>query len=129
MVNKMEHNTTDTNYCLQENWINICNEQDLVTGSGVCALLQDKHNAEQVALFRVSSDGPVFALGNWDPLGKANVLSRGIIGSLGDKLVVASPLYKQHFCLHTGQCVEDENVKVKAWAVRISAGQVYLLNR
>jgi len=51
------------------------------------------------------------------------VLSRGIIGSIGERLVVASPLYKQHFCLKTGECLEQE-VKVKTYPARIHEGQV-----
>jgi nitrite reductase (NADH) small subunit len=68
----------------------------------------------------------VYALSNYDPIGAANVLSRGIIGSLGERLVVASPLYKQHFCLQTGQCLEDENVSVPIWPVRLHDGKVQL---
>ncbi len=111
---------------MKEVWTSVCNEEDLVLGSGVCALLETGGRAEQVALFRETRDGPVYAIGNYDPIGDANVLSRGIIGSIGTRLVVASPLYKQHFCLESGQCLEDENVCVKAWAVRIEGGKVQL---
>jgi nitrite reductase (NADH) small subunit len=110
----------------QEAWTSVCDEDDLVVGSGVCALLESKGMFEQVALFRETRDGPVYAIGNYDPLGGANVLSRGIIGSIGTRLVVASPLYKQHFCLESGQCIEDPAISVKAWAVRIEAGKVQL---
>ena len=72
----------------------ICSKNDLVENSGVCALV----NGEQVAIFYLpKSDQQVFAISNWDPIGKANVLSRGIVGDLEGKFVVASPLYKQHF--------------------------------
>jgi nitrite reductase (NADH) small subunit len=111
---------------MSEVWVSVCNEDDLVTGSGVCALLEYQGKKEQVALFRESAGGPVYALANHDPLGDANVLSRGIIGSLGDRLVVASPLYKQHFCLQSGQCLEDESVTIKNWPARISGGKVQL---
>lgn len=107
---------------MSEEWITVCSENDLVVGSGVCVL----HNREQVALFREVAEGDVFAISNFDPFGEANVLSRGIIGSLGDTLVVASPLYKQHFCLRTGQCLEDEQVSVKAYSARVESGQVQL---
>ncbi len=107
-------------------WITLCSESDLVSGSGVCALLETGGKPQQVALFRASADGPVYAIGNYDPLGDANVLSRGIIGSLGDKLVVASPLYKQHFRLEDGTCVEDPAVRVPAWPARIVDGQVQI---
>jgi len=83
----------------------ICSAADLIENSGVCALIGDT----QVALFYLpDTEQKVFALANWDPLGKANVMSRGIVGNVGDELVVASPLYKQHFSLTTGQCIEEE---------------------
>src|SRR5579859_7332731 len=67
----------------------ICRLDDIVPGTGVCALVGD----EQVAVFRV--DDCVYALGNFDPFSRANVLSRGIVGDLKGELVVASPVYKQ----------------------------------
>lgn len=107
-------------------WVTLCQESDLVVGSGVCALLESMGRTEQVALFRESVDGPVYVISNYDPLGDAYVLSRGIIGSIGDKLVVASPLYKQHFCLEDGQCIEDPAVRIPAWPARIVDGQVQI---
>lgn len=107
---------------MSRQWIKICSEDDLVIGSGICALLGE----EQVALFRETSEGPVFAISNFDPFGEANVLSRGIIGSMGDKLVVASPLYKQHFCLASGQCLEDDIISVKTYPTKIESGQLFV---
>ncbi len=111
---------------ISSNWVTVCSEDDLVCGSGVCALIETGGKPQQVALFRETAAGPVYALDNHDPIGNANVLSRGIIGSQGDKLVVASPLYKQHFDLQTGECLEDKTVKVPAWKTRIHEGQVQL---
>jgi len=107
-------------------WITVCSEDDLVCGSGVCALLETGGKSRQIALFRETPTGPVYAISNHDPIGDANVLSRGIIGSLGEKLVVASPLYKQHFCLETGQCLEDASIKVPAWQTRIQDHNVQI---
>ena len=111
---------------MKEVWIDVCSESDLVVGSGVCALLENGDGSEQIALFRETRDGPVYAISNYDPIGGAYVLSRGIIGTLGNRLVVASPLYKQHFCLESGQCLEDADVSVKAWPVRVANGKVQL---
>lgn len=104
----------------------ICSLSDLVENSGVCALVETKSKSEQVALFYLpKTEQKVFALGNWDPLGKANVLSRGIVGNIGEELVVASPLYKQHFSLTTGQCLEEE-ASVPVFDVSIDGESVLL---
>lgn len=104
----------------------ICQLDDIVPNSGVTALV----GSQQVAIFRVEekSEDRLFALSNFDPFSQANVLSRGIVGSLKDKIVVASPIYKQHFCLETGQCLEDEEVRLKSWEVKLEAGTVLLFD-
>ena len=87
----------------------ICTTADLVKNSGICALVELQGEEQQVALFYLpDTEQKLFALGNWDPLGQANVMSRGMVGNIGEELVVASPLYKQHFSLTTGQCIEEE---------------------
>jgi nitrite reductase (NADH) small subunit len=106
---------------MSKDWLTICAIEDVPRNSGRCALLGN----HQLAIFRVC-DGDVqnfYALDNRDPFSQANVLSRGIVGSLQDKIVVASPVYKQHFCLSSGQCLE-ENVQLRTWEVRISGGHV-----
>ena len=105
------------------NWITICKSEDLIAGTGVCAL----HEGEQVAIFKPLNTDAIYAVSNYDPIGEANVLSRGIIGSVGETLVVASPLYKQHFCLQTGQCLEEEDKKLKTYSVRIQGDDIQLL--
>ncbi|MBL4620954.1 MAG: nitrite reductase small subunit NirD [Immundisolibacteraceae bacterium] len=106
-----------------QRWVDICAVEDLTPEAGCGALLED----QQVALFYLPNQPEqCFAIGNFDPLGGANVLSRGIVGNLGDRLVVASPLYKQHFDLRTGACLEDESVSVPCFSSRIVSGRVEL---
>jgi NAD(P)H-dependent nitrite reductase small subunit len=96
----------------------ICRLDAIVPNTGVCALVDGR----QVAIFRV--DERVHAIDNFDPFSKANVLSRGIVGDLRGELVVASPVYKQHFSLTTGQCVEDPDVRVTVHPVAVEDGYV-----
>ncbi|WP_017445845.1 nitrite reductase small subunit NirD [Gayadomonas joobiniege] len=103
-------------------WEEICKLNDLVPGTGVCAL----HNGEQVALFRPANDSQVYAISNYDPIGKANVLSRGITGDIKGKLVVASPLYKQHFELTSGECLEEPEIKLATYQVKVEGDKVLL---
>lgn len=103
--------------------VTICEQKDLVANSGVCAMV----DGQQIALFYLPKETPqIYAIGNWDPIGKANVLSRGMVGDINDRLVVASPLYKQHFDLQTGECLEDGEVKVPVYSVELSADKVLL---
>jgi NAD(P)H-dependent nitrite reductase small subunit len=102
-------------------WIRVCALDDIVPTSGVCALA----GGRQIAVFRLD-DGSLYALSNHDPFSKANVLSRGIVGDIKGEAVVASPVYKQHFSLKSGQCLEDESVKIETYTVRVDNGIVYV---
>ena len=101
-------------------WQDVCSVDDLQPDSGVCALVK----GQQVAIFYMPIDKAVYAINNFDPFGCANVLSRGLIGDINGQPVVASPLYKQHFNLQTGVCLEDETVTIPTYAVRIENGSV-----
>ena len=101
-------------------WRDVCSVDDLQPDSGVCALVDGR----QVAIFYMPKGKAVYAINNYDPFGNANVLSRGLIGDINGQPVVASPLYKQHFNLQTGVCLEDETVTIPAYAVRIENGSV-----
>ncbi len=106
--------------------LKICSTDDLVPNSGVCALLNDDTEQEQVAIFYLpDTEQKVFAINNWDPIGQANILSRGIICNIDGELTVASPLYKQHFSLTTGKCLE-EDATVKTYTISIEGDAVYL---
>ena len=101
-------------------WVDVCGVEDLQPNSGICALVDNI----QVAIFYEPTASAVYAVNNYDPFGKANVLSRGIIGDIGGQPVVASPLYKQHFNLLTGQCLEDETVAIPVYGIRMKDGRV-----
>jgi nitrite reductase (NADH) small subunit len=109
-------NTSD-----QATWVDVCAAADLVPDRGVAALV----DGEPVAVFLLG-DGQIFALANRDPWSGANVLSRGIVGSIGDRLVVASPMYKQHLDLATGEGVEHPAVRVATRPARVSGGSVQI---
>lgn len=104
-------------------WIDVCAVQDLPRNAGVAARVAGR----QVAIFYLPADTPpVYALDNWDPIGEAAVLARGIVGDLGGQPVVASPLYKQHFRLADGQCLEAPAVRVAAYAARLDGDRVLI---
>jgi NAD(P)H-dependent nitrite reductase small subunit len=98
--------------------VRVCLLEDIV-GAGVAALV----DGEQV-LFRLDDDS-IHAVGNRDPFSGANV-SRGIVGDLKGELVVASPVYKQHFNLRTGRCLEDAGARIPVYEARVEEGWVVI---
>ncbi len=100
----------------------VCTVADLLPGVGVAALV----HGQQVAIFRLRN-GDIYAIGNHDPFSGANVISRGLTGDLKGRKVVASPVYKQHFDLATGQCLEDDSVVLPVYAVQVEGDTVSVL--
>ncbi|MFC0266425.1 nitrite reductase small subunit NirD [Kushneria aurantia] len=106
----------------------LCRRSDLVDDSGVVAL----HDGHQIAIFYLPrgidrrGEPAVFGIDHHDPFSNANVIGRGIIGDKGGEPVVASPIYKQHFRLRDGICLEDDSVRLKVWLLRLEGDQVVL---
>ena len=105
-------------------WKGVCSEQDLVSNSGVVVWL----DGAQVALFYLpgAQQQTLFAIDNHDPESGANVIGRGLVGSIKGDLVVAAPIYKQHYRLQDGQCLEAPNQRLQVWPVRLNEGVVEL---
>lgn len=97
----------------------ICPFARLPVDRGVAALV----DGEQVAVFRTEGD-ELYAVSNLDPFSGAMVMSRGIVGSRGDRPTVASPVYKQVFDLATGVCLDDPAVRLRVHHVRVTDGIV-----
>ena len=104
----------------QAPWRPVCDASDVLPDSGIAALVDGR----QIALFRVGDQ--IYALDNYDPNSEANVLSRGLIGDVQGEPVVASPIYKHHFSLITGRCIEDPEQSVRAYPARIADGRVWV---
>lgn len=100
-------------------WVDVCPLDKLVSGRGVCALV----GGLQVAVFRFAGE-EIYAISNFDPFSKAFVLSRGIVGSRGERRKIASPVYKQSFDLVTGTCLDDATVTLPTYEVRLLDGMV-----
>lgn len=102
-------------------WTEVCSVDEILPNTGVCALVNGRH----VAVFRVGHD-VFYAIDNVDPKSGASVLSRGLVGNLGDQVVVASPLYKNHFDLQTGQCLEAPEHSVNAYPLEVRGGLIWV---
>ena len=104
--------------------VRVCAVSDLEVERGRAALVGD----EQVALFLLA-DGSVHAVSNLDPYSRANVMSRGIVGSRGDTPTLASPMHKQVFDLRSGACLETQGKEpawLRVWSVTVVDGSVEL---
>ncbi|MDB6442689.1 nitrite reductase small subunit NirD [Pseudomonas sp. 21TX0197] len=106
----------------QVQWRPLCSRQDLVPNSGVVAW----HAGSQVALLYLPEqvDRPLYAIDNRDPKSGANVIGRGLLGSIKGELVIASPMYKQHFRLEDGHCLEYPEQRLRVWPVRLNGDVV-----
>lgn len=100
-------------------WTPVCHLDDILPNTGVGALLHGR----QIAIFRLEDDS-VYAIDNFDPHSQANVLSRGIVGCMQNKPMVASPIYKQHFRLSDGLCLEDPEMSVTAHNAQLNKGVI-----
>ncbi|WP_136069354.1 nitrite reductase small subunit NirD [Modicisalibacter radicis] len=121
-------------------WQPLCRTADLVAHSGVAAWLETADGPAQVALFFLPAadrsastpskldDRPheIYAVDNHDPFSGANVIARGIVGDIGGEPVIASPLYKQHFRLGDGRCVEKPEVGLRCWPVKLDGDRVMI---
>lgn len=104
-----------------KDWRPVCGLDDIVQERGAACLV----DGVQLAIFRVEGD-TVMAVGNWDPYAKANVMSRGIVGTLQDRWFVASPMYKNRFDLQTGRSHDDASVALAAFRTRVEHGIIYV---
>ncbi|GAA5004907.1 nitrite reductase small subunit NirD [Acinetobacter puyangensis] len=111
-----------TQFAQDLDWQRICQLIQIQPNTGVCALIND----QQIALFRVGDEQRIYALSNHDPFSGANVMSRGIIGDIQGERVIASPIYKQHFSLATGRCLEDADQHLTVYPCKVENGDVWV---
>ena len=110
-------------------WVAVCTKGQLIPERGVAVLVRD----QQVAMFRITNpDGAdfVYAVGHRDPFADANVIARGIVGSVRQgethRDTVASPMYKHVFDLATGECLTDPSERLPVYRTWIAGGVVYV---
>jgi nitrite reductase (NADH) small subunit len=110
-------------------WVAVCTMRQLIPERGVAVLV----GGHQVALFRVTSpvgEDFVYAVGHRDPFAGANVVARGIVGSVGtgddQRDTVASPMYKHVFELATGRCLTDPSDRLPVYRTWVAGGVVYV---
>ena len=103
-------------------WMDVCALDDLEPFWGEAALV----SGHQIALVRLPGDR-VFAVGNLDPVAGAYVMSRGIVGSRGDRPTIASPLHKEIYDLDSGDRLGADGPGLGSYPVRFADGRVEVL--
>jgi nitrite reductase (NADH) small subunit len=110
-------------------WVAVCTMRQLIPERGVAVLV----GGQQVALFRVTSaagEDFVYGVGHRDPFSGANVIARGIVGSVGtgddQRDTVASPMFKHVFELATGRCLTDPSERLPVHRTWVAGGVVYV---
>lgn len=104
-------------------WTTVC---DLlaVPRDGAVAVLVD---GAQVAVVRLADDS-LFAISHRDPVSGANVMARGIVGSVTvdgvEAPTISSPMFKQVYDLRSGRCLTDRRAVLATWDVRLHGGDV-----
>lgn len=95
-------------------WMDVCSLADLEPFWGEAALVAGR----QIAIVRLPGDR-VFAVGNLDPVADAYVMSRGIVGSRGDRPTIASPLHKEVYDLETGERLGADGPGLGSYPARV----------
>ena len=105
-------------------WTAVCTLRQLVPERGVAVLVA----GQQVALFLVAGESGSFvhAVGHRDPFSGANVMARGLVGSVGDRDTIASPMYKHVFDLRSGECLTDGSQQLETFRTYVAGGVVYV---
>ncbi|TIC88447.1 nitrite reductase small subunit NirD [Nocardioides sp. GY 10113] len=111
-----------------EEWQPVCRLVELEVARGVTALV----HGQAIAIFKVD-DETVYALGNHDPFARASAhaggIAKGIVGRRGEVPFVASPAHRHGFDLRTGRCLDDPQVSVPAYDVKVVEGVVLVGHR
>lgn len=111
---------------MTQTWQTLCTHADLVPYSGIAAWVETAEGPAQVAIFYLPGhDQELYALDHHDP-SPAPTSSPAASSATSRQPVVASPIYKQHFRLEDGQCLEDESVILRTWKVSFKGDEVWI---
>ncbi|WDF68321.1 nitrite reductase small subunit NirD [Sphingobacterium oryzagri] len=106
----------------QTQWLLACHVEDAIENGGVCLKLAD----QQVALFYFKRRNEWYATQNECPHKRQMILSRGMLGSLGETPKVACPFHKKTFALDTGECLSGDECAIKTYPVKVEDGRVFI---
>ena len=106
----------------KKSWVKVGQVSDFPKDGGAAI----KYGDVQIAVYNFASRNEWYACQNMCPHKNAFVLSRGIIGTVGDEPKVACPLHKKPFSLKTGESLSGEEFSVKVFPVKVDADDVFV---
>lgn len=106
-----------------ECWQRVCRLTDLEDQRAATVLA----HGQAIALFRI--DDRVFAVSNHDPFSRHSTIARGIVVARPGGPAVGSPTHRHTFDLQTGRCLEDDQVCISVYDVKVEDGVVLVGNR
>ena len=109
-------------------WVTVGEVSAVTPDRGVAVLV----GGTAIAVFRLSPvDGEPeewCAVSHIDPFSGAPIMARGLVGSVGTGPsgfpTVASPLHKQRFNLRTGRCLDNDDLCLSVYQIRIRDGLI-----
>jgi len=101
-------------------WIEVGSEGDFPCDGGATI----KYGEVQIAVFNFASRGEWYACQNMCPHKNALVLSRGILGNVGETPKVACPMHKKPFSLKSGESLSGEGYSIKVFPIKVEKGKV-----
>lgn len=111
-----------TNGSTKPEWVRVGAVADFPKDGGSAI----KYGDVQIAVFNFTSRGEWYACQNMCPHKNAFVLSRGILGDMGEAPKVACPLHKKPFSLETGESLSGEDFSVKVFPVQVNDEGVFV---
>ena len=100
-------------------WGAVCRTSDLEPYWGEAVIVAGR----RLALFYLGGE-EVYATELADPRHGSEVMARGIVGSRGDRLTIASPLHKEVYDLETGECFSDPSLSLATFRARIVGDEI-----
>lgn len=105
----------------QPEWRDVCAIDDVLPGTALPVRVAGR----QIAVVRTRR-GRFSALSNFDPFSRAFVIARGVVSERDDEPNIASPIYEHRFSLETGECLQDRNVRLNVFPIRVRGGRIQI---
>lgn len=121
MITELEkYTSTDTSKI--STWFKAASVNVFPENGGACIKYKDL----QIAVFNFTRRNEWYACQNLCPHKMQMILSRGMIGSVGNEPKVACPFHKKSFSLKSGQNLNGDTCSIATYPIKVENGYVYI---